>query len=444
MVARGRFIIVFAALGLFASGPVLAQGILEQMQDEVAAIVSRSRTAIVSIEDERIFGGQRGRPENGGPKRPDGASALHDASQSPQESPRRPMGEPPKAGTGFSIGDGFIVTTADVLSGMKHPMVLTEDGRRIHATVAGIDPEMNIGVLKLTGAASLPALKLGQSSRVYAGHFAISIGNQFGHLNSVALTLVAGVRDDGVPAGEHFYPALIQIAGTVGAGTSGAPILNVRGEVIGMIAGVPFGDWTASPFLNPAPNRGGAPGAFPGGGRPTGVIDAAVGAGSPSPDSTGTAPVTPGQPPKVDPRFVFMRPPFTSAGFALPIDDMKPVLAGIRQNKFVHCWLGVDMKEERKPVERDGAVTWRRTVTVSTVYPNSPASAAGFQVGDALTTVNSRPVTRLNVIRAALLRAQPGDGMEVHLERKDGPHTITARLAARPPESSTSPSPGKH
>jgi S1-C subfamily serine protease len=440
MVARGRLVTVFAVFTLIASGPVLAQGILEQMQDEVAGIVSRARTAIVSIEDERVFGGPRGRQANGASKGPEGGAAEHDRSQAP----RRPMGEPPKVGTGFSIGDGFIVTTADVLTGMKHPMVLTEDGRRIRATVSGIDPEMNIGVLKLTSPNSLPALKLGQSSRVYAGHFAISIGNQFGHLNSVALTLVAGLRDDGIPAGEHFYPGLIQIAGTVGAGTSGAPILNVRGEVIGMIAGVPFGDWTASPFLNLPPNRGGVTGTSPDGGRPVGVIDAAGPPAQSGPDSTGTAPGANGQPPKVDPRIVFMRPPFTSAGFALPIDDMKPVLAGIRQNKFVHCWLGVDMKEERKPVERDGVVTLRRTVLVSTVYPNSPASAAGFQVGDALTTVNSRPVTRLNVIRAALLRAQPGDGMQVQIERKDGQHTVTAHLAARPPEASAPPASGKH
>ena len=226
---------------LFAPLPGRAQGILEQMQDEVASIVSRARPSIVSIEDERIFTGQRGRPNE-----PDGtrveAGKPPDAGKGENERPqpgpplgRRPMGEPPKVGSGFSFGDGFIVTTADVLSGMKNPMVMTEDGRRFRATVSGIDPEMNIGLLKLSSKTTLPGLRLGQSSKLYPGHFAISIGNQFGHINSVALTLVAGIRDDGVPADGHFYPGLIQISGTVGVGTSGAPILNARGEVVGTV-----------------------------------------------------------------------------------------------------------------------------------------------------------------------------------------------------------------
>lgn len=407
-----------------------AQGILSQMQDEVASIVSRARPSIVSIEDERVFGGPRGRgPDSGRPKA-DGPQD-HGRPELPGGGQRRPMGEPPKIGSGFSIGDGFVVTTADVLAGMKNPMVMSEDGRRMHATVTGIDPEMNIGVLKLADGATLPGLKLGHSNRVYSGHFAISIGNQYGHLNSVALTLVAGLRDDGIPNGEHFYPGLIQIAGTVGLGTSGAPILDVKGEVIGMIAGIPFGDWTAAPF--PTGPRG------PGGVRPGGVINTAGPQGPPKLE----ADAQPGVP---EQKIVFLRPPVTSAGFAVPIDDMKPVLAGLRQGKLVHCWLGLDMDTERKRDETNGSVTTRRSVVVTTVYPNSPASAAGLQTGDKLISVNGRQVTRLNAIRAALLRGQPGDTLEMRIERKGAPLSMNVRLAARPDQPASAPVPatGKH
>jgi len=148
--------------------------------------------------------------------------------------------------------------------------------------------------------------------------------------------------------------------------------------------------------------------------------------------------------PKDDPRVFFLRPPVTSAGFAIPIDDMKPILASLRTGKLVHCWLGVDMKEEWQRVETDGAVTMKRSVHVSMVYPNSPASAAGLQTGDLLISVNGRRISRLINIRAALLRAQPGDTMEVRLDRKGSMQTVNARMAAKPEQTAAPPPPGKH
>ena len=436
---NGITAIAALATTLLTAMPGYTQGILEQMQDEVAGIVNRARPAIVSIEDERVFGAPRGRAQEDGKPGRDGGR-----TQSATGFPRRPPGEPPKVGSGFSIGDGYIVTTADVLSGMKNPMVLTEDGRRIHATISGIDAEMNIGVIKLMSKTSLPGLKLGRSSLLYPGHFAISIGNQYGHVNAVALTLVAGIRDDGVPGGEHFYPGLIQIAGTVGVGTSGAPILNVRGEVVGMIAGIPFGDWTMSAFPNARPGAGAIPGPPPGVGPPHGVADVALPGSQAGQDPAAPGAGNNGDPVKPDSRVVYMRPPVTSAGFAVPIDDMKPVLAGLRQGKLIHCWLGVDMKEKREKEESDGIVTWKRSVFVSTVYPNSPASAAGFQTGDILSSVNGRSIGRVANVRAALLRAQPGDAMEVRVERKGVRQTVNARLVARPDAAPAPGGSGKH
>jgi S1-C subfamily serine protease len=122
---------------------------------------------------------------------------------------------------------------------------------------------------------------------------------------------------------------------------------------------------------------------------------------------------------------------------------MKPVLANLRQGKLVHCWLGLDMDPERKRDETNGSVTTRRWVVVTTVYPNSPASAAGLQTGDKLISVNGRLVTRLNAIRAALLRGQPGDTLEMRIERKGAPLNVNVRLAARPDQPAPASSTGK-
>src|SRR5204862_7141087 len=110
--------------------------------------------------------------------------------------------------------------------------------------IVGVDADPSIGVRKRARGAALPALKRGSSGQVLTGHFGISIGNQNGQMNSVSLNLVAGIRGDGTNAGKRYYPNLIQVAGTVGAGSSGAPLINARGEIIGMLAAVPAGDWT--------------------------------------------------------------------------------------------------------------------------------------------------------------------------------------------------------
>ncbi len=154
----------------------------------------------------------------------------------------------PKAGTGFCIGDGFIVTTADVVDGMEEPIVVTTDGIRIRTKVVGVDNETNIGVLHLNADSTMPALVLGDSNSVSVGNFAICIGNQSGNQNAASLNTISGIRSDGMFSGRRFYPQLLQIAGTIAAGNSGAPLLNSHGDVIGMVVAVPVGELDASSY----------------------------------------------------------------------------------------------------------------------------------------------------------------------------------------------------
>ena len=349
----------------------------------------------------------------------------------------------PKSGSGFSIGNGYVVTTADVVEGMERPLVITDDGTRLRVKLIGIDTDLNLGLLQIPAKAVLPALKMGDSDTVAAGHFAIAIGNQSGHANSVALTMVSGVRNEGTFTGERFYPALIQVAGTIGAGTSGAPMLNARGEVIGVIAGVPAGEWTetqiySDPPLSFQPGTSGStsPPGTPNSLRPqpepraqgnqgaSGRGRGGFGSGGPPPGPSNRLPVNK----------VFLRSPVTTAGFAIPINDLQFSIKELMTNgKIVHTWVGVDLRPDRKMEETDpGIIKMSRDVRVRSVYPDSPAQKGGLQPNDILVALNDKPVMSMAEVRATFLRLRPAEKLVVTVLRNGTKQTMTLNIEARP------------
>jgi serine protease Do len=299
----------------------------------------------------------------------------------------------PKTGTGFSIGDGYIVTTADVIEGMKSPVVITDDDQRIKAKIVGVAPDLNIGLIQLEARVNIPALKMGDSSKVEVGHFAISIGNQNGKMNSVSLAMVSGIRDDGTYSGNRFYPTVIQVAGTVGAGNSGAPLLNVEGEVMGIIAAVP-----EEQRLLVAPSTG---------------------------SSGGTSNET----------LVISTPSISSAGFAVAINDIKPVVEGLRKGeRFGRIWLGVILEDSLTTTESNGVLKTTRKVKIGGVYPDSPAQKQGLKPGDIMISVKGTPITSSAEVRRILLQMRPGDNLPMVVERGGTKTNLSITVEKRPEE----------
>ena len=411
-----KFIIrlVGACLSLspFVAHSAKADGVLEKIQDEVAIIVKRSTGGIVSIQDERLlnfFMKQKGPPPDikiPGDKPPPIFEAMRKEF---------PNGFP-KIGSGFMIGDGYILSTSDVLDGMQNPLVVTQDGKFLKTVVIGIDREQNVGLLKLASKSNLPSLTLGNSDYVLPGHFAISIGNQFGHTNSVALTMVAGVRDEGVSAPDHFYASLIQISGTVGAGASGAPLLNARGEVIGMVAAVPsfegrpapdrpHGNPEIPPRSNPANPDHGSKDRSP---NPEQDRNRRRDGGRNSPSST------------------------SSTGYAIPINDARMIMQDLIEKRTVHAWLGVDLSFDRDATSNNGNFEMSEKVVVKSVYPGSPALASGIAPGDVLVSLNNRPAHRVSLARAILIRLRPGDSLKMRTSRNGKEREFEVKLTTLP------------
>lgn len=132
-------------------------------------------------------------------------------------------------GSGFLIsGDGFVLTNAHVVEGADEVTVTLTDRREFKAKVLGADRRSDVAVLKLD-AKGLPFLRTGDSSKIRVGEWVVAIGSPFNLDNTVTAGIIsAKSRDTG-----DFLP-LIQSDVAVNPGNSGGPLINMRGEVIGI------------------------------------------------------------------------------------------------------------------------------------------------------------------------------------------------------------------
>jgi serine protease Do len=140
-------------------------------------------------------------------------------------------------GTGFIVQkDGVIVTNDHVIEGADEILVQLSDERRLPAKVAGRDPRTDIAVIKIDNAKDLPAIALGDSDGLEVGDWVVAIGNPFGlnHTVSAGIVSAKGRGRDDVPLDPSGYYSFIQTDASINPGNSGGPLLNLRGEVVGM------------------------------------------------------------------------------------------------------------------------------------------------------------------------------------------------------------------
>ena len=136
------------------------------------------------------------------------------------------------AGSGFIISsDGYIVTNNHVIQGAQKITVKLVDGRTFKAKIVGTDPFSDIALLKIN-TNNLPVLKLGNSDLIKVGEWVIAIGNPFGFSHTVTVGVVSAKGRSGI--GISDIEDFIQTDAAINPGNSGGPLLNLKGEVIGM------------------------------------------------------------------------------------------------------------------------------------------------------------------------------------------------------------------
>ena len=149
-------------------------------------------------------------------------------------SPRPDRGQPDEdqprgVGSGFVLSsDGFVMTNAHVVEGADEVIVTLTDKREFKAKIIGSDKRSDVAVVKID-ASGLTAVKIGDANRMRVGEWVMAIGSPFGLENTVTAGIVSAKQRD---TGD--YLPFIQTDVAINPGNSGGPLINMRGEVIGI------------------------------------------------------------------------------------------------------------------------------------------------------------------------------------------------------------------
>ncbi len=346
-------------------------------------------------------------------------------------------------GSGFVIDpSGYIVTNHHVVDGAKSIEVTLNDGRKLAAKLVGSDSETDIAVLKVE-ATGLPTIPLGSSSALRVAEPVMAIGNPFGLDHTVTVGIISGT---GRVIGAGRYDDFLQTDAAINPGNSGGPIINTRGEAVGIASAIASrsGGFQGIGFAIPIDLAKPIVQQLRTAGRVTrGWLGVSIQPLTPElaksfkvADSKGAlvssvADSSPAQRAGLKPGDVIVR--FDGK----PVDSpraLPTLVANTEVGKTIE--LSVIRDGSARPLKvtvgnmsdsRQASVTGERStsraadrlgvelqqadkgVVVTDVRPDSPADQAGLAEGDVIREVNRTPVERLEDIEKAMSRPAGGD-----------------------------------
>ena len=204
-----KLVLFFGAL-LLGVLPALSgeAGILEQVEKELVELADRVRPAVVSlspyIAKDAVRQGlpKRGRPANAG------------------------------AGVIYNAERGLIVTNSHVVRNVQKIKVTLMGGREIIGEVLGADEDTDLAVVYIASKVPLAEVVFGDSSKVRVGQLVIAVGNPYGLNDTTTFGIISGLKRENINLSR--YEDFIQTDASINPGNSGGPLLNIKGEVIGI------------------------------------------------------------------------------------------------------------------------------------------------------------------------------------------------------------------
>jgi serine protease Do len=273
-------------------------------------------------------------------------------------------------GSGFVIdAEGYILTNRHVIEGADEIDVTFSNGNQYEATIVGQDARTDVALIKIEPEEDLTVLPLGDSDTTEPGEWVMAIGNPFGLGNSVSVGVVSFKgRDLQLQQGTSID--MLQTDAAINPGNSGGPLLNTRGEVIGINTMI--------------------------------VTDGAsrVNAG---------------------------------VGFSVPINMAKEILAQLREKgRVVRGWMGVMINSMTEDLAATYDLDEAKGAVVNSVTPGSPAEDAGIEPEDVILSVDGREIEDSSDLSRYIASKAPETEVELIVLRDGERKTITITLGTFP------------
>ncbi|MGD8894680.1 MAG: Do family serine endopeptidase [Acidobacteriota bacterium] len=305
------------------------------------------------------------------------AGFFHDFFGGGEDDPLRPdVGSDPirqtSLGSGFVIdSDGYILTNRHVIEEADEISVSFSDGKSYDATIVGQDARTDVALIKIEPDGPLTVLPLGDSDRTEPGEWVMAIGNPFSLGNSVSVGVISFKgRDLQLQRGTSID--MIQTDAAINPGNSGGPLLNTRGEVIG---------------INTMIVTGGA---------------SRVNAG---------------------------------VGFSVPINVAREILQQLRERgKVVRGWMGVTISSMTEDLAATYDLDEAKGAVVNSVTPGSPADEVGIQPEDVILSADGRAIEDSSDLSRYIASKAPETEVELSVLRDGERKAISITLGTFPEE----------